>query len=131
MRGKLLLILGLIVASFLCLGVAEAKKPLELRLESPKDQDVVDSPTFITGWVSDPSAKVWVIIHDMASACYGVQRRLTVRSNGHWKVYTYSLHEVNELVVVGNPRKPLEEGKCLKYWPKAEVATEMIEIKRK
>ena len=103
---------------------------LSIVVFSPKDQENVSYETFVTGKVSDPSAQVWVVLHYMGNQSYNVQKRITVRSNGLWKILLQGISggDHYELMAFANPKEKLRPGQSLDYWPKAEANTSLIEI---
>jgi hypothetical protein len=114
---------------------AESRK---IWITEPKDRGTVPERPYVEGKVSDPNAEVWLVVHPMEVADYWVQPRLTVRRDGTWRVSIYIGRPGNadvgkhfEIMAIANPKRPLKEGDVLKFWPDAEMKSEVVEVVRK
>lgn len=114
-------------------------KPTEqIQIISPQNSSQVSARTYIEGWVSEPHAKVWLVIHPMEVSSYWVQPTITVRRGGNWKVMAYLGRSGNidvgkqfEIMAVANPKVSLKEGDVLGGWPEAQWSSQVIEVTRK
>jgi len=109
----------------------------QVQITSPLDKSQVHERTFIEGTVSDPQAKVWVILHPLELSDYWVQPAVTVRKDGTWRVNAYLGRPGNidvgkqfELMVIAKPEEPLKEGDVLMSWPEAQAKSQVIEVTR-
>ena len=109
-----------------------------IRIISPMANGTANAQTFVEGHVSDPKAKVWVIIHPMEVSSYWVQPSVSVDKKGTWKVSAYFGRSSNidvgkqfELIAIANPKASLKEGDVLSEWPKAHWSSEVVEVTRK
>ncbi len=117
----------------------ELQKPkLLINITEPTEGPAVPRRPFVKGTVSDPNAKVWVIVHPMETGNYWVQPSLTPKKDGTWKVMIYigrpGTEDVGkhfEIMAVANPEKKLKEGDVLSGYPEAKGKTQVIELTRK
>lgn len=115
-----------------------APKPTtKLQILIPKNNTEVPARTYVEGYVLDPKAKVWLIIHPMETSAYWVQPSITVRKDGNWKVAAYlgrsgsiDVGKQFEIMAVANPRVGLKEGDVLDGWPEAQWNSQVIEVVR-
>lgn len=111
---------------------------LKLRIAAPPDKAKVPERPFVEGTVTDPNAKVWVVVHPMEVSDYWVQPSVTVKGNGTWKVMIYigrpgtiDVGKQFEIMAVANPKARLKEGDVLREWPEAQRKSQVIEVTRK
>lgn len=117
----------------------ELEKPkLAISITEPTEGAAVPRRPFVKGTVSDPNAKVWVIVHPMATGNYWVQPSLTPKKDGTWKVMIYigrpgadDVGKHFEIMAIANPKVKLKEGDVLSGWPDAQWKTQVIELTRK
>jgi hypothetical protein len=110
----------------------------QIQITLPQDGSQVLPRTYIEGSVSDPNAKVWVVIHPMEVSSYWVQPAITVGKGGTWKVMAYLGRSGNidvgkqfEIMAVANPKFSLKEGDVLSRWPEVQWSSKVIEVTRK
>jgi hypothetical protein len=126
-----------IVFSLLCVSVAYAQRDGEreyVRIENPKDGQAVGDVADIEGKVSDPNAKVWVIVRPQGTTQYWVQPPAEVEENGKW----FSIAHIGRLDqdfgkkfqirAVANPRVELHEGKVFSSWPSAALSSNIVTV---
>jgi hypothetical protein len=109
----------------------------QIQILSPSSDSLVNARTYVKGYVSNPKANVWLVIHPMDVSSYWVQPSITVTKKGTWKVLAYFGRASNidvgkkfELIAVANPKITLKEGDVLGGWPTSEWSSEMIEVTR-
>lgn len=109
-----------------------------IQITLPMDKSQVPPRAYVEGTVSDPRAKVWVIVHPMDVSAYWVQPSITVGKEGRWKVGAYFGRSGNidvgkqfEIMAVANPKVILKEGDVLSGWPESEWSSEVVEVMRK
>lgn len=109
-----------------------------ISITEPKDGDSVPERPYVKGTVTDPNAKVWVIVHPMEVSDYWVQPSLTVKGDGTWKAKIFigrpgriDVGKQFEIMAVANPKVRLSEGKVLSGWPEAQWKSQVIEVTRK
>jgi hypothetical protein len=109
-----------------------------LHITAPLDKAKVPERPYVEGSVTDPNAKVWVIVHPMEVSDYWVQPAITVKGNGTWKVKIYigrpgsiDVGKQFEIMAVANPRGSIKEGDVLSGWPDAQAKSQVIEVTRK
>lgn len=114
------------------------KRTGQIQIKSPADNNMANARTYVEGYVSDPKAKVWVIIHPMEVSSYWVQPTVSVDKSGNWKVSAYFGRSSNidvgkkfELIAIANPKTELKEGDVLSEWPEAQWNSEVIAVTRK
>ena len=108
-----------------------------IRITSPESGACVQRISFVSGVVRPRKAEVAVIVHPMATAQYWVQRRVSVRNDGTWKVQAYfgtddvcDAGEHFEIVAVAAPRSVLSEADILAGWPNAKARSDVVEVVR-
>ena len=117
----------------------ELKEPRAiLRIIAPLDKAEVPERPLVEGTVSDPNAKVWVIVHPMTVSDYWVQPSVAVKEDGTWKVMIYTgrpgsidVGKQFEIMAVANPKVKLSDGDILSGWPEAQWKSQVIELIRK
>lgn len=109
-----------------------------LTIIKPVDKVGVKWRTVVKGNVSDPSAKVWVIVHPVGLSSYWVQPQTTVDRIGNWKAALYlgrpgnvDLDKEFNIMAIINPMEALTEGKVLTKWPDAKWRSRIITVIRK
>ena len=112
---------------------------LIIHITSPETNSQVPCRPFAEGTVSDPKAKVWVIVHPVGTSDYWVQPPVSVREDSTWRVLIYIGDCENqqhvglqfEIVAVANPKEKLYERLVLTEWPEAVAISQIIEVIRK
>lgn len=114
------------------------KSTEQIQIISPAANGLANARTYVEGYVSDPKAKVWVIIHPMEVSSYWVQPSVSVNKKGTWKVSAYFGRSADidvgkkfELIAIANAKTNLKEGDVLSNWPEAQWSSEVIEVTRK
>ncbi|MGD1046188.1 MAG: hypothetical protein ABR936_12845 [Bacteroidota bacterium] len=109
-----------------------------IRITEPSDQSQVLNQPEIKGTISDPSVKVWVVVHPTSVSDYYIQPSVTVRDDGTWKTMIYigrpgsvDVGKHFEVVAFANAAIDLKEGDILSGWPKAQWKSQVIELIRK
>lgn len=108
-----------------------------LSITTPADGEKVDEFPFVEGTVSDWKAEVWVIVHPMKTSDYWVQRNVTVKEDGKWRVQvnigkgSVGVGESFEIMAVANPKNSLKEGNKLPRWAEAQWKSQVIRVIRK
>lgn len=116
-------------------GIASAAG-IDVKIKSPADGDKVGERPIVSGVVSDPRAKVWVVVHPMEADEFWVQPEVTIRDGGAWSVQIYIGRPGNidvgkrfEVRAGANPKKPIKEGQTDR-WPEFETTSNVVEISR-
>ena len=119
-------------------GFPAQSQTLTVEITSPVDGSSVGERPYVEGSVSSRQAAVWVVVRPMESSDYWVQPRVTVRSDGGWKVKIYvgrpgavDVGKDFEVRAVANPRRKLTEGQVLDDWPASEAISNVVEVVRK
>ena len=114
------------------------KSTKPLRITTPVENDALGELPFVEGTVSDPNAKVWVIVHPMEVSDYWVQPPVTVKDGGKWKVQIHigrpgaaDIGKHFEIMAIANPTADLKSGDKLKAWPSAKWKSQVVEVVRK
>lgn len=109
-----------------------------LQIKKPLDGAKVFQRPYIEGAVSNPRAKVWVVVHPMEVSAYWVQPTITVRKDGTWKVMAYlgrsgviDVGKQFEIMTVADAKEALMEGMVLSGWPAAQWRSQVIVVTRK
>ncbi len=109
---------------------------LTVDLESPRDGGTVSAREIAEGKVSDPKARVWVIVHPVLTEAYWVQPEATVQASGDWRAMICIAPgnsgggELFEIRAVANPTSALKEGLALSGWPEAEGKSETFRVSK-
>ncbi|OGW75357.1 MAG: hypothetical protein A2Z72_06960 [Omnitrophica bacterium RBG_13_46_9] len=130
--------IALSVVLFMMTMSAASGQEVNLRITAPLDKSQVPERPFIEGTVTDPNAKVWVIVHPMEVSDYWVQPAINVKEDGTWKVMIYigrpgtiDIDKQFEIMAVANPEVRLSEGNVLGAWPEAQWKSQLIEVTRR
>jgi len=105
--------------------------------QPPDGAEVARRPT-VMGTVSDPSAKVWVVVHPTETGSVWVQPPARIDSKGNWQTFIY-IGRVGgidsgknfEIMAVANPTEPLREGQVLDGFPAAQHQSSIVTVTRK
>lgn len=123
---------------FLLIAATASAQQLKINITAPPDKTQVPERPIVEGTVSDPGAKVWVIVHPMEVADYWVQPSVTVEKSGIWRVMVYigrpgkvDVGKYFEIMAVANPEAALKEGVILSGWPEAQEMSQSIVVTRK
>lgn len=107
-----------------------------LTVHYPAPNAVVPRRFLARGHVSD-AHEVWIVVHIEDSLDYYVQRAVMIEPNGDWqglvhagRVGTIDVGRRVQMRVFINTNEPLEEEEVLYAWPKAEFASEVIDVVR-
>ena len=111
---------------------------LSIAISSPSNQDDVPWRPVVEGKVSDPNAKVWVIVRPLSVSEYWVQPKASVNRDRTWRAQVYigrsgasDTGQFFEVLAVANPQRNLKEGDILKDWPAGRARSHLILVKRK
>ncbi len=127
------LVLLIAVSAFVAAGQQEG-----IQITEPANKaDVPLNPTF-KGTVSDPTAKVWLVVRPSVTEDYWVQAPATVNEDGTWQA-TINIGRPGgedvgqrfEVAAVANPKKTIKEGDKLTYWPKSQWRSKPIKVTRR
>ena len=106
-------------------------------ISTPKSGSQVPRRPKVEGWVKDPTAPVWVVVHPIASSGYWVQPAVSVHSKGHWKAGVYigqlgteDVGQLFEICAVACPAEELSEGMRLQGWPSAKWVSPVVQVER-
>ena len=140
MKGQLirpLFAVGVAVAIAFALPARGAG--LRVAVTSPTEKARVPWRPCVTGTVSDPAARVFLIIHDKTGGDFFVEPGpISIKSNGTWSALPYIAENKPgvfenfqfEIKAFANPKPALAEGEILAAWPEAEAASELIDVTR-
>jgi len=109
---------------------------LTISITEPKDEATVPELPYVKGTISDPNAKVWVIVHPMREAEFWIQQSVTVQDST-WEVIAHigqgqlGVGERFEIMAVANPKERLSEGKIFPGWPEAQLRSRVIKVTRR
>jgi hypothetical protein len=111
---------------------------LSIEITVPSDRDEVSWRPIVEGRVSDPNAKVWVIVKPVSVSDFWVQPKASVNRDGTWRVQiyigrpgTFDTGNLFEVLAVANPHRRLREGDILNDWPAAKSRSHLFLVKRK
>jgi hypothetical protein len=108
-----------------------------ITITTPRNGSQATRRPKVEGWVQDPKAPVWVVVHPIAAAGYWVQPPASVGNKGNWHVGIYvgqagaeDIGQLFEICAVAYPDDNLSEGMVLKQWPTARWSSQVIEVER-
>lgn len=134
MRKKVTILAVLVLAAV----AAAAVNKNEVMITEPQNKAEVPEKAVIKGTVSDPSAKVWLIVRPLATEDYWVQGQATVNADGTWQATanvgrpgSVDVGEWFQIAAVANPKKDIKAGDVLGWWPRSKWRSKPIRIKRK
>ena len=105
-----------------------------VRIEKPRDGQTVEGLPDVEGKVSDPKAKVILVVRPVGTKEYWVQPPVDVNNDGK---FSSSVHIGRteedygtrfQIRAVANPRRELREGQVLSAWPAAELSSEIVTV---
>ncbi|HEX6901873.1 MAG TPA: hypothetical protein VF789_19285 [Thermoanaerobaculia bacterium] len=109
-----------------------------ITISSPVSNVQVLRRPLVEGWIEDPSAEVWVVIHPKGHENYWVQPPVQMDSDGKWRTRVYIGRSGQEDVGVqyeirafANPEIEMFEDRVLHEWPGAEWSSPTVEVIRK
>lgn len=109
-----------------------------LSISWPPEGAQVVHREIVRGMVSDPKAKVWVVVRPMVGSDYWVQPHVDVEKDGTWSVQVYigesessNIGQHFKISAVANPKQRLTEGGKLRAWPAAQWQSPIIEVVKK
>lgn len=143
-RRKKNRLLALVTGLFL-VGLVAYVAITQLRSTPSTNQLIVDYPThhavvprrFLASGRVKNAHEMWLVAHVDNTPDYYVQREISIRPDGSWKGLVHigrvgntdiGLHM--QVRVFVNPIEPLEAGEVLYTWPKAEFASQVIDVIR-
>ena len=132
MRKVILLALMLISMTFF----SYAQQSLTVAITQPQPDAKVEQRATVSGSVSDPRAKVWVVIHPTETSGFWVQPPVTVDSDGTWSVLAYfgegsrDSGKPYEIRAFANPSETLKPGER-SDWPTASAQSKVVRVTRK
>src|SRR5262249_6101098 len=116
-------------------GITQA---LQIVVTAPPPDSQVPERPIVEGTVTNPNAKVWVIVHPLEVSDYWVQPAVTVREDGHWRVQVVigrpgqvDVGKYFEICAVANPKVTLQEGQVLTGWPDTQATSNLIDVRRR
>jgi len=119
-------------------GSSAVSQQFNLHISKPSDNEKVPERPLIEGKTSNPTARIWVVVHPMKTSQYWVQPNVTVRQDNTWRTVIYvgrpgniDVGEMFEIMAIANPRDPLKEGAVLDDWPAGESKSQVIQVTRK
>ena len=128
----------ILVIILMCTASLEAVQDIEIRITSHHDNAKVDRPAKIEGTVTNPKAKVYIIVHPVDVPEYWVQPRALVNEDGKWTSMVYLGRSTDnnpdkqyELMAIANPEKSMKVGSVLKEWPGSKWRSQIIHVKRR
>jgi len=99
----------------------------------PTDGATVPEKPLVRGQITDPNAKVWVVVHPMEVSDKWVQPPATVGDDGTWAVQAFigrpgkeDVGKYFEVRAFADPRVPLKEGMILGDWPEARRKSKVL-----
>jgi hypothetical protein len=112
---------------------------LKVEIQSPKKDEEVGVETMVTGKVSDPSSRVYVLIRPLRRREWWVQRMPAPPSReGEWETYCYfgtdteGGGEPYEIIAIASKaRLDLKEGQKLDDVPDQGVHSDIVRVRRK
>ena len=127
-----------LVVGGLWLAMDVARAGVAVRITAPPDRSDVPWRPPVMGTLSDPSARLWVVVHPIETSEYWVQPKVSVEADGTWSTVIYigragRIDEGKgfEIVAFANPVGVLREGLVFGDWPMAEARSQRIEVVRK
>lgn len=112
--------------------------PQFIAISSPLNDAQVLRRPLVEGWIEDPSAEVWVVIHPKGHENYWVQPPVQMDSDGKWRTRIYigrsgqeDIGVRYEIRAVANPDIEMFEDRVLHEWPGAERSSPTVEVIRK
>jgi hypothetical protein len=132
------LFLIVLIAAFAAIAVPQPQ-PLSVIITSPRDNAAVPWRPCVAGRVSDPAAKLYLVINDKSGNYYVQPGPVSVKADGSWTARPYVAENKPgvfdglpfELKALANPKAALEEGQVLAAWPEAEASSDLIDITRR
>jgi hypothetical protein len=128
---------AILAAALSVTSVASPPKSIQLELVSPTNGATVEYRQRVSGTVSDPDARVWLVIHPMETSEYWVQPPTSPNRSGQWTVRVYFGR--SEVADAGKEFQiraftgavgAIKEG-LTDTWPAAAASSDLIEVVRK
>ena len=119
------------------LNAPTAAIPVIVTIDEPKDGNAVSWRPVVSGSVSMPNARVWLVVHPLQTAQYWVQPRVTVMQDGSWRTQAYIGEEHEnvgqrfELMAVVEQSGNLRDGLVLQSWPTGEARSDVLLVTRR
>jgi hypothetical protein len=107
-------------------------------IQSPKANQEVGVETMVTGKVSDPQARVYVLVRPLKTRYWWVQRMpAPPSSDGTWQTLCYfgtpteGGGEPYEIIAIASKKRlSLKEGQKLEDTPEQGVSSDVVTVKR-
>ena len=118
--------------------IQQLKSNGNLQISLPQNNSQVTEREYVKGKASDPTSKVWVIVHPIETGAYWIQPSIIVNEDGSWSTMVYfgrsGMKDVGkrfEIIAIANPKSVLHEANILERWPDAQWKSKVIEVIRK
>lgn len=117
---------------------AWAAPPPRIDIQSPKGDQAVGAETMVTGKVSDPQSRVYVLVRPLRTPYWWVQQiPAPPSSDGRWQALcafgtqTEGEGESYEIIAItSKSRLGLKEGQRLEQTPEQSVSSGVVTVKR-
>jgi hypothetical protein len=130
----------LIVIVALCLVLSAAhvatSQNLQVQIEEPTENSKVGLHEIVSGRVSDPDARPYVLVHPMLTDLWWVQRRPSPPNrDGSWRTLCYfgtqtqGVGEFFEIVAIVTDAN-LKEGQTLEDLPSGAIRSDIVMVER-
>lgn len=123
----------LLAASLIVYG-----QKIEVAITAPEHKSEVGQKPVISGTVSDPSARVWLIVRPTVTNDFWVQEPAAVNEDGTWQGTVHigrpgsvDVGEGFQVRAVADPKNELKAGDKLTWWPKSKGKSKVIKLTRK
>ncbi|MEW8050191.1 MAG: hypothetical protein AB2809_07420 [Candidatus Thiodiazotropha sp.] len=109
---------------------------LDIYISSPPEGGSVNQRHNVIGGVSDPTAKIIIVVHPVSVSEFWTQPPVTVRNDGQWHVKAHfgrqemDHGEEYEVRAYANPQSQIIEGKY-NSWPEAEARSNVVIVTRR
>lgn len=129
-----LVLFGILYFSFPRLRIGQ--HPTGLKISRPSNGKEVPRELLAVGEVVDADT-VWIVVRAKQGVRYWVQPPIKVGIDNTWRggIYIGSTNKedvgvTSQIRAFVNPNRSLKDGEVLFAWPEAELATDVIEVKR-
>lgn len=136
LAGIIAAVIAGVIVYWLTQGGQETDKPLQVVITSPTTNTTVEMVDQIRGYVSDPTAKVWLVIHPLQSSDCWIQQAVIVEADGSWASMARfgennSAHRglPYEIRALANPIQTLSKGRTA-CWPSAKAVSRALYVRR-
>ena len=135
-RSMCLSVLSVIFSFILLSTPVVSGENLEVRIVQPQQNAEVGLTHLVRGNVSDPNARVRVLVHPLLTNLWWVQRPPSPpNQDGSWQTVCYfgteteGVDEYFELIAIVT-RERLDEGQTLSNLPDGAIRSDIIAVKR-